>query len=449
MSTDPLVQDLVAELETIPIIDVHTHLVGSRLGARGLHDILLYHMAISDLYAAGCPTGRRLTEYPSWPSREEAHQRIREALPFLKYVQNTSTSWGIRTLLADLYNWRAPVDENNWEKLDDLIRERADDQAWHHQLLRRLNIRRVGTEWARREQGEGDSVLQYALEWGFFTRCQWGEYDTALYELEKCWGKKPGSPSPIGAGKRPVPEREIKTLADVQAALDHYVSQFPPQVLATATHISTDLDLAPVDEAQMAAALQRRAQAGPRERDVYASYINELYLTALEKHAPQVVFQFSFGAEPLPHETGSRLDQRSIRQIGEVIIRHPGLRFQCLLASQHAHQSLCTLGRELPNFSLAGYWWHNFFPAIIRQTMAERLEMLPLNKQVGFFSDAYCVDWVYGKTAIVRRCLAQVLAEQLRQGWYTRQSALTAARAILYETPQQLLGFTPSLVLSA
>ncbi|MCC7261857.1 MAG: hypothetical protein IT369_04955 [Candidatus Latescibacteria bacterium] len=448
MTTDPLVQELVAELETIPIIDVHTHLVGSRLGARGLHDILLYHMAVSDLYTAGCPTGRRLTEYPGWPSREEAHQRLREALPFLKFVQNTSTSWGIRTLLADLYHWREPVTEDNWQKLDDLIRERADDQTWHHQILRRLNIRRVGTEWARREQGQGDSVLQYALEWGFFTRCQWGEYDTALYELEKCWGKNPGSPSPIGAGGRPATERTIKTLADVHAAIDHYVAQFPPQVLATATHLSTDLDLEVVDEGQMETALKNRAQAGHRERDIYASYINERYLRALEKARPEVVFQFSFGAEPLPHETGSRLDQRSIRQLGELITRHPGLRFQCLLSSQHAHQSLCTLARELPNLSLAGYWWHNFFPSIIRKTMAERLEMLPLNKQVGFFSDAYCVDWVYGKTMIVRRCLAQVLAEQLRQGWYTRQAALDIARAILYETPQQLLGFKPAPVLS-
>mgnify|MGYP000191187386 CR=1 FL=1 len=54
-----------------------------------------------------------------------------------------------------------------------------------------------------RGQGEDDDRLQYALEWGFFTRCQWGEFDTALYELERCWGRTPESPSPIGAGSRP------------------------------------------------------------------------------------------------------------------------------------------------------------------------------------------------------------------------------------------------------
>ena len=60
----------------------------------GLHDILLYHMVVSDLYAAGCPSGRRLTQYPEWPSREEAAARIEEALPYLPYIRNTSSFWG-------------------------------------------------------------------------------------------------------------------------------------------------------------------------------------------------------------------------------------------------------------------------------------------------------------------------------------------------------------------
>src|SRR5262249_23805022 len=150
------------------------------------------------------------------------------------------------------------------------IRERADDRAWHHGILDRLNMRRTGTEIARRGRGEDDNRLQYALEWAFFTRCQWGEFDTALYELERCWGRSPESPSPIGAGGRPKPERAIRTLADVHAALDHYVSSIPyGQILSTATHLSTDIDYHPVSNAEMEAALKRRAEAGPQERDVY------------------------------------------------------------------------------------------------------------------------------------------------------------------------------------
>ena len=437
MNTHTLALDLETALAEIPVLDVHTHLVGGRLGARGLHDLLLYHMVVSDFYAAGCPTGARLTQYPQWPDEAEAHGRVQDALPFLPHIQNTSSFWGVRLILADLYQWRDPITASNWRLLDARIRERADDRSWHHSILDRLNIRRTGSEIARRGQGEDDDRLQYALEWGFFTRCQWGEFDTALYELERCWGKTPQSPSPIGTGARPMTERMIHSLADVHAAIAHYVSAMPlGKILSTATHISTDINFRPVNDAEMEAALARRPLAGPVERDIYAAYINEAFLTALEKHGDQLVFQFSFGAEPLPFETASRLSQTSIGQLGEMIGRHPRLRFQCFLASRHANQSLCTLARELPNLSLAGFWWHNFFPGVIREVMAERLDMLPANKQVGFFSDAYCVEWTYGKSILVRKQLARVLAEKIGQSQFTLDEALAVARAILFQSPQ-------------
>jgi glucuronate isomerase len=441
---NPLSLKMEEALAEVPMLDPHTHLVGGKLGARGLHDLLLYHMVITDLYAAGCPTGARLTQFPQWPDEGECHARIVEALPYLPHIRNTSSFWAMRRILADLYDWRDPITADNWRRLDACVRERADDRSWHHEILDRLKIRRTGTEIARRGDGADDERLQYALEWGFFTRCQWGEFDTAIYELERCWGKSPASPSPIGAGARPATERTIRTLEDVHAAIAHYVNSIPyDQIISTATHISTDINYRSITASEMAGALARRAQAGPVERDIYASYINEAFLTALERQADRIVFQFSLGAEPLPYETASRLSQTTIAQLAEMIGGHPRLRFQCFLASRHANQSLCSLARELPNLSLAGYWWHNFFPDSIRQIMAERLDMLPLNKQIGFFSDAYCVEWTYGKAVLVRRQLAGVLAERIEQAQFTFDEAVEVARAILFESPQSLLEMIP------
>jgi len=445
MAAIHLAAELFEELCTIPLLDAHTHLVGGKLGARGAHDILFYHMANSDLYCAGCPTGARLTEYPGWPSPEEAQARLKEALPYLGLVRNTAFSWIIRIILEELYGWKEPITTANLPRLDAMVRERADDRAWQRGVMRRANIHRYCAEYARREGGQDSDILQYSLEWAFFTRCQWGEFDTALYELERCWGKGPESPTPIGSGKRPATERTIQTLDDVHAAVQHYVKSIPySQVISIATHISTDINFSTVSDNEMAEALKRRSEAGPCERDIYASYINEAFLTALEPHAQGIVFQFSFGAEPLPLETMSRLSQRTTAQVAEMIGRHPRLRFQCFLASRHANQSLCTMARELPNFSLAGFWWHNFFPSVIRQVMDERLDMLPVNKQVGFFSDAYCVEWTYAKARLVLKQLAAVLAQRIEQGQYSREDALAIAQAILYETPQTLLGMKPA-----
>ncbi|MEW6751334.1 MAG: hypothetical protein AB1505_10205 [Candidatus Latescibacterota bacterium] len=443
-------QEIYAALLEVPALDAHTHLVGGRLGARGLHDVLLYHMATSELYAAGCPSGERLTQYPGWPSAQEARARLEEALPYLPLVRNTAISYGIRLILHDLYGVAGPVTPGNWQTVDAAIRERADDRAWQREILRRANLGRCCTEWVRRQDGADDEVLQYSLEWAFFTRCQWGEWDTALYELERAWGEEPRPSTPIGPGRRPPAERRIRSVDDVHQAVAWYVGHIPAgQVLSTATHLSTDIDYRAVTPEELEGALARRACAGPAERDTYASYVHEAFLAELEgRLAGKVVFQFSLGAEPLPHETGSRLSQRTLVQVGEMVSRHPRLRFQCFLASRHAGQALCSLCRELPNLSLAGYWWHTFYPGSIRQAIEERLDMLPLNRQVGFFSDAYCLEWVYGKSLLVRRALAEVLADKVDQGQYDRDLALDIARQVLYETPQSLLGMEPAAALA-
>jgi len=435
--------DLLEDLRDLPVFDAHTHLTGGQLGARGLHDILLYHMVVSDLYSAGCPSGQRLTQHPTAPSDEEAHRRIEEALPYLEKTRNTSNHWGLRIILTELYEWDRPITSDNWRKLDGTVRERASDPAWPRQLLDQLHIARTSTELSRRGSGVDDDRLQYAVEWGMFTRRQWGEFDTPVYELERCWGQPPGPPAPIGHGPREDVPRPIRTVGDVHAALDHVLEVLPDDVVAMATHVSTDIDYYLPSDDQMEAALAKRATAGEHELYTYASYINEQMLARLERRRPPIVFQYSFAAEPMPFETATRLEQRTLRQLAEMAGRHPGLEFLCLNASRHGNQGLCSIARELPNFSLAGYWWHNFYPGSIRQIIEERLDMLPCNRQVGFFSDAYSIEWTYAKLNMVRRQLAEVLAAKINQGQYSVDEALSIAEEVLFLTPQTVLGLRP------
>ncbi len=440
-----LEMELLEALRSVPMMDAHTHLTGGRLGARGLHDIILYHMVVADLYSAGCPSGARLTEFPGWPTVKEAHARLQEAIPYLKHVRNTSCFWGAKIILKELYGWDKQITPGNWRKLDGMIRERAEERQWHREVIRRCGVKKLTTELARREGGTDDDIFHYSMEWAFFTRTQRGEFDTALYELERCWGKAPGSPIPHSAGHRPAPEKSIRTLDDVHNALDHYVGQLAASnVLSMATHISTDISFRRVGDADMAKALKARDKAGPEERDIYTSYIHEAFLKALEPHADRIVFQFSFAAEPLPFNTASIIPQKAISDLVEIVARHPKIRFNCFVASRHADQSLCTLCRGLPNLSLSGYWWHNFFPGAIRAVLEERLDMLPANRQVGFFSDAYCIEWTYAKAEIVRRQMAHVLAEKIALGQYSRSDALEISRAILHDTAKEYFGMTPA-----
>jgi hypothetical protein len=436
------VADAVSEL---PVIDIHTHLVGGQLSARGLHDVLLYHMVVSELHAAGCPQGARLTEYPGSPSAEEAADRIQAALPYIPFIENTSTWWCVRIIMRELFGWQEPITAANWKRLDALIRERGEDGTWARSVLDRAGIARSGTELARRGSGEDDDRLEYALEWAFFTRCQWGEFDTALYELERTWGQEPGSPTAIGGVSRPATERRIERLDQVHEAIAHYVEVLArAPIVATATHLSTDIHYGTVTDREMQQAIEQRWEAGPRQRDIYASYIHEHVLRKFEERiGDRLVYQFSLGAEPLPYETASRLESRMIGELGEMLARHPGMRFMCFLGHRSANHGLCTLARELPNLSLAGCWWHNVYPEVARQVLSERLDMLPWSRQVGFFSDAYCVEWSYAKLKMMRWVLSGVLAERIERGQWNEAEAIRHARRILFESPQLLVGMTP------
>lgn len=431
-------------LKSIKMFDVHTHMDASHLSARGLHDILLYHMVISELYSAGCPDGNRLSEAPP---EDEIADRIRRAIPYLGYIQNTSCFWGVKLILKELYEWDEPITLKNWEKLHQIIAAKAQNREWPREILKKAGIAGVCTELWRGRKGEADDVFQYSLEWAFFTRTQWGQYDTALMELENAWGQDtPGAPLPVTLKESRVRAgRQISSLDHIRDAIEHYCSRIPyDRILSMASHLSTDIEYGCCSDEEMERALKRREAAGREESRIYANYIFDRFLDEFEKRGKGAVLQFSLGAEPLPMETGSKLRTETVFELARIFESYPGIKFQILLASAHNNQSLCTLARELPNLSLAGYWWHNFFPSTIRQIMGERLDMLAANRQIGFFSDAYCADWAFAKAVMVRKQLACVFAAKVAQGQYTADQCMDIAQQIFFEAPQLLLNMIPA-----
>lgn len=191
---------LSKQVGQIEAVDTHTHIISSHMAARGLHDILLYHMLVSDLYAAGCASGWRLS---ADPDEDEAAARIEEAIPHLEHILNTSCYWLMRTILSDLYDWNELITLRNWRRLDARIRSRSADPHWPREILRRAHVQRLCTEFPLRGNGSNDDILFYSLEWAFFMRNQWGVFDAPLYELEYAWQfDEPVRPLPVTTSDR-------------------------------------------------------------------------------------------------------------------------------------------------------------------------------------------------------------------------------------------------------
>ena len=79
-----------------------------------------------------------------------------------------------------------------------------------------------------------------------------------------------------------------------------------------------------------------------------------------------------------------------------------------------------------------GHWWYSNTPSFIQRDAAARLEAVPRNKQIGYYSDAYKLEFVWPKFDMYRRILAGVLAENFVGGCgWSEERAIELAQQIL------------------
>ena len=78
-------------------------------------------------------------------------------------------------------------------------------------------------------------------------------------------------------------------------------------------------------------------------------------------------------------------------------------------------------------------------PAFIQHDCRTRLQAVPKTKQLGYYSDAYKLEFVLPKFAMYRRILAQILADDfVKPGIYNERQAVELARLLLRENTRRI-----------
>ena len=116
----------------------------------------------------------------------------------------------------------------------------------------------------------------------------------------------------------------------------------------------------------------------------------------------------------------------------------PEVKINLMYASLSTSQELIIVSRMMPNVSLLGFWWHTLFPNTIEAIISQRLEALPANKWIAIATDAYSVEWAYGKVNLVLHSLAKVLSKKIEDGYLSEKKALWVAQRVLYDNPKEI-----------
>ncbi|MEM2512317.1 MAG: hypothetical protein QXX61_04185, partial [Ignisphaera sp.] len=86
-----LYEELLRELADLEVVDIHQHLNPNQLTAKSFEDIIFYHYIATELASAGM--NREEFE------KAQRKEKLLMALPYFKYVKNTSTFWCLRHIL--------------------------------------------------------------------------------------------------------------------------------------------------------------------------------------------------------------------------------------------------------------------------------------------------------------------------------------------------------------
>lgn len=415
-----LEERIYAEILKMPVIDIHTHVKPGKPHATNLYDIISYHFVLADLEAAGLP--REEWQKESLP----VEKRVAKTIPYFQRCRNTTTFRCLENLLTDLYGISKPLSPENWKKTYQAVEEKGKDKNWANRLLKKkVNLNHIVVDAYDKVEKPllAPELFSYTNE---RMALSWGQLPL-LHQISNYLGTFFGSASEIEKGVKKYcdetlgPNTKSVTLG---APIDFQILQpGTAEINRILTHNHNVDDLTPSETLLVFSYITHTALKIYQEKGIHV---------ALSLGARWKTFEGKSG------KTTSTFSTQTVFEIANLASCYPEVTFFVLNCSYPMNQDLTLAAKMQPNIIPTGYWWHSMYGEYVGRVLSERLDVLPYTKFLGFFSDAYMSEWVYGKLSVVRKETSRVLAEKVQRGYLTEDDALKIARALFYENQKKL-----------
>ncbi len=419
---------IFSELDSLVLIDPHTHIDALNPASRTLADILGYHYYTELAHSAGMP--KEQIEDPDISPKDKCRRLFENLGPLDNTIQY---SWFIEMAQKFFGFTEDRVDAGNWEALYDTAEEKMSSAEWASQVLEISKLEAVFLT------NNFDDPLA-GFDTNKYVPCL--RTDDLVFHLTR---------REVQDRLQHVAGAAVTDVASLRAAIGGLFEHFKSKN-ARACAISLPPDFAPtrVSEGRAATAidavLRKKLEASEADQRAASNFI---FWTLAEFCAEVgLPFDLMIGVNRGVYKEGvyqgqDLYDSRvSMIQYKELFNAFPQVTFPISVLASVTNQELTSYAWIFPNVVTNGHWWYSNTPTFIEHDAAARLEAVPRTKQIGYYSDMYKLEFALPKFAMYKRILAKILAERfvIDRSW-TETQAIDFGKQVLRGNVETVFGY--------
>jgi len=410
---------LFAQLDSLVIVDPHTHINAHEPASHTLADILGYHYYTELAHSAGMPKNR--IEEPDLDPLEKVARLVEKLAPLENTIQY---SWLVEMCQKFFGLQDDRLTPANFENVYDSAAAKMSGVDWAEHVLSASKLSAVFLTNDFDDPLEGFDTNKYIP-------CL--RSDDLVFHLAK-----PDVRERLERASGVALSNAESMRQAIGGLFDHFTARG-----ARACAISLPPEFTPtkVSDGRVNSALDAVATVGTNCGEAHKRAIANFVFWTLAEYCADysLPFDLMIGVNRGVYERGVHqgrdlYDSRvSLVQYKELFNAFPLVTFPVSVLASVTNQELASYAWIFPNVVTNGHWWYSNTPAYIEHDLAARLEAVPCTKQIGYYSDMYKLEFALPKFAMYKRILAKVLAERfvIDRGWSEERA---------YELGRQVLG---------
>lgn len=413
-------------IASVRLIDPHTHINPHSPASSTLADLLGYHYYTELAHSAGM--AKSLIQEPGIGPKEKVRRLVQHLTP----IENTANYQWLIEICRTLFDFDADrIDTSNWESLYHAAESKMSSAQWPQMVLDQSNVESVFLTNDFDDDLDGFDTQTYVP-------CL--RTDDLVFQFAS-----PSVQQRLTGCSGISLEGSLDSLRlNLRNRFEHFVSR---GARACAISLPPDFAPTPISDGRATNALDQLLRKGEladaADQDAVAKRIFWTLAELCDEFG--LPFDLMIGVNrgvyaDGVHQGQDLYDSRvSLIQYRELFNTFPDVKFPVSVLASVTNQELVSHAWIFPNVFTHGHWWYSNTPSFIARDAMARLEAVPQNKQIAYYSDAYKLEFIHPKFDMYRHVLADLLAEHFvgRCRW-SEERAIELGQRILRDNVDEI-----------